>query len=329
MTQPRTAYSSGQKTVVVLLAGIVPLALGLAGVALMALWSPELPQRLAIHWNGAGEVDGYADFAGVVALLLGVTAVLAGTFTLSVVTLTDRSSPVRGRILVALGIAVSTAVTTGIVASVGLQRGGAVPESLQVGQWLLIGLGIGAVLGAIAYPLTPSFSQAPSDDDEHTDPIELSADERAVWTGVVAPGRRFVALYAAIVLLVVGSVAFGAVDQPALVVVFIVVLAVSASVLRWRVTVSRSGFTARGTLGLPVLRVPMTEVEGARVVQVGAMSEFGGWGLRFGGGRIGVILRSGEAVEVERTRGRAIVVTVDDAETAAALLNGFVARASR
>jgi ribosome biogenesis ATPase len=49
MTQPRTAYSSGQKTVVVLLAGIVPLALGLAGVALMALWSPELPQRLGVR----------------------------------------------------------------------------------------------------------------------------------------------------------------------------------------------------------------------------------------------------------------------------------------
>jgi len=330
MTQPRAAYSARQRTLVVLLAGVFPLLLSLAGVAVIAIWSADLPDRIAIHWNGSGHADGYAEFWGVAAMLVGVSILLAGTFTLMVLGPADRSSPARGRTLVAIGVAVSTALTIGIVASVGLQRGGSVPDALQIAQWLLGGLAVGAVLGAIAYPLTPAPVRTDSDDDEqHVDPIELSAEERAVWTGVAAPDRRFAVLYAAIVVVLVGAVVVGALDEPLAVAVLALVLFVSAGVLRWRVTVSRAGFTARGAFGFSVLRVPVAEVESARVVRVGAMSEFGGWGLRFGGGRIGVILRSGDAIEVSRTRGRSIVATVDDAETAAALLNGFVARASR
>ena len=57
------------------------------------------------------------------------------------------------------------------------------------------------------------------------------------------------------------------------------------------------------------------------------MAEFGGWGYRVGrGGRVGVVLRTGEALQVQRTGGRAFVVTVDDAATGAALLNTLAAR---
>ena len=327
MAQPRPAYSNRQKAAVLLLAAGVPLLLGVAGVLVVASWLPDLPERIAIHWGGE-KPDGFAGFWEIAATLLWLSVLLGGVFSLAAVGLTDASSPVRGRLLVAGGVASSTAVTVGLVATVGLQRGGAeAPVALQVGQWLLVGLVVGVVLGAVAYLVAPRFERVEPGIEPQADPIELSAEERAVWTGVAAPGRRFVALYAALVVLLIGGVAFGAVDQPVALVVVTVVLVVSASVLRWRVVVSRRGFTARGLLGLPVLRVPLAEVESARVVPVGAMSEFGGWGLRFGGGRTGVILRSGEAIEVTRTRGRAIVVTVDDAETAAALLVGFVARA--
>lgn len=43
-------------------------------------------------------------------------------------------------------------------------------------------------------------------------------------------------------------------------------------------------------------------------------------------GATGVVLRSGEAIEVQRTGGRRFVVTVDDAQTGAALLGTLVAR---
>ena len=70
------------------------------------------------------------------------------------------------------------------------------------------------------------------------------------------------------------------------------------------------------------------EVEEAVVVQVNPLREFGGWGIRTGvGGRIGVVMRGGEALEVVRTGGRRVVVTVDDAATGAALLNTLAGRA--
>ena len=60
---------------------------------------------------------------------------------------------------------------------------------------------------------------------------------------------------------------------------------------------------------------------------VSPLAEFGGWGYRVGrGGRVGVVLRTGEGLQVERSGGRSFVVTIDDAATGAALLNTLAAR---
>jgi hypothetical protein len=48
-----------------------------------------------------------------------------------------------------------------------------------------------------------------------------------------------------------------------------------------------------------------------------------------GGRRTGIVLRAGEAIEVKRTDGKTLVVTVDDALQGAALLNGLVARSHK
>ncbi|MNY73206.1 hypothetical protein D3C86_2119390 [compost metagenome] len=57
------------------------------------------------------------------------------------------------------------------------------------------------------------------------------------------------------------------------------------------------------------------------------MGEFGGWGLRLSTDRrFGVVLRSGEAIEVLRRSGKRFVVTVEDAATGAALLEALVER---
>jgi hypothetical protein len=62
---------------------------------------------------------------------------------------------------------------------------------------------------------------------------------------------------------------------------------------------------------------------------VEAIGTFGGWGLRWAGrGRIGIITRSGPALEVRRHDGSSLVITVDDAAAAAALLTARVAARS-
>ena len=89
-----------------------------------------------------------------------------------------------------------------------------------------------------------------------------------------------------------------------------------------------TGLTVRLLIRRPRIQVPLDEIIEAEVVTVRPIAEFGGWGLRIGAaGRAGVVLRSGPALQVTRTSGRAFVVTVDDAQTGAALLNTLAARA--
>lgn len=328
MSAPQPAYSSRQRAVVVVLAGIVPLLIGVSGAVVIAVWRPRLPERIAIHWGG-GAPDGFTGFWGVVAPLLGVTLLLAGVFLAAVLSLTDDAPPARGRLLVAISVGLTTALTIGIVASVGLQRDGApVPDTMRVGQWLLVGTVIGGVLGTVVYLIAPKSVQADPRDYEESDPIELSSQERAVWTGVAAPSRHFVLLYGSVTVLAVGASLFAAIREPgAIATVFVAaVLVFSTTVMRWRVTVSREGFVARGAFGIPRFRIPLAEIESVRMARVDAFSQFGGWGLRWAPGRTGIILRSGDAVEVTRRNGRALVVTVADAAAGVALLNGFLAR---
>jgi hypothetical protein len=89
--------------------------------------------------------------------------------------------------------------------------------------------------------------------------------------------------------------------------------------------VDARGVHLRSTLGIPTIMVPLAKITSADVIQVQAIAQYGGFGFRWGfNGRFGVILRSGEALEIHRDKGLSVVVTVDDATTAAALINGLV-----
>ena len=93
-----------------------------------------------------------------------------------------------------------------------------------------------------------------------------------------------------------------------------------------RVVADENGLTVRfGLLPWARRRIPLHRIAEAGHREVRAVRDFGGWGYRFRPGRTGVILRSGDALIVElTTSGREFAVTVDDARTGAAVLNGFV-----
>jgi hypothetical protein len=64
------------------------------------------------------------------------------------------------------------------------------------------------------------------------------------------------------------------------------------------------------------------------------MADFGGWGFRWvigptRKGRWGLVTRRGPGLEVFRHDGRSIVVTVDDAGTAAAVLETYAKKQGR
>jgi hypothetical protein len=95
----------------------------------------------------------------------------------------------------------------------------------------------------------------------------------------------------------------------------------------WTVRVDARGVRVRSVLGFPTIAIPLDQVTSADVIEVQALAQYGGWGIRWAlNRRIGVIVRSGEALEVHRAKGLDLVVTVSDAATAAALLNGLVKR---
>ena len=105
-------------------------------------------------------------------------------------------------------------------------------------------------------------------------------------------------------------------------------LALVAAMFSWVVRVDGAGLSIRSALGVPRTRIPLDEMVQARATTVQCLAEFGGWGWRTAmDGRTGILLRSGEALEVTRTGGGVFLVTVEDAETAAALLNTLADRA--
>lgn len=87
------------------------------------------------------------------------------------------------------------------------------------------------------------------------------------------------------------------------------------------VTVSPSGVTAASTL-LPLLRrrLPLGRIENA-TARWTRPTEIGGWGYRWNPGLSAVSLREGDALWITRIDQAQFVITIDDAETAAVLIN--------
>ena len=163
-----------------------------------------------------------------------------------------------------------------------------------------------------------------------TPPLPVAPGELVVWVG----HARFATW---VIILLCGVVAVATA-----VVVFVIALRGASGRSRscrscwllsvlgtssWRVRVDADGLTVRPTLGWPLYRVALADVASAATTTVVPLGEFGGFGLRWGlGRRLGIITRGGEALEVQRRDGRALVVTVDDAATAAGLLTALAAR---
>ncbi|SDN39843.1 hypothetical protein [Geodermatophilus sp. DSM 45219] len=153
--------------------------------------------------------------------------------------------------------------------------------------------------------------------------IDLPAGGRAVWTRVVVAAPIAVGALGAAGLGAALTVTAGAAaGAPALLVAAALAVGTSA-----RVTVDATGLTAHpGLVRRPRLHVPLDRVASARRTDVRA-TEMGGWGVRMRGERTALLLRGGEALELDLGDGSRFLVTVDDAATAAALVNTLAERA--
>lgn len=316
---------------------IAPFAILVAAVALQLAWLADVPAEVALHWGPSGEADGFGPAWAAPAIL---AAAALGVILLSAALLTASTRPhlaaragaaIGTRVVAVASLFVVTLLAVLTTVSFFQQRGltdaAAAPG---VGGVLLASLAIAAVLAVGGWLLLPTPAPRSSDPAAlSTSPLPLRAGERVVWIGRARYSTRTVLLLGATLILVAGVAVFAIALAGAWFVAIAPVLVAAglATTADWRVRVDERGLTVRGMLGWPVFRVPAGQVASAAAIDLVPLAEFGGYGIRWGTGRrVGIVLRAGEALEVRCHDGRGLVVTVDDAATAAALLTA-VARA--
>jgi hypothetical protein len=319
---------------IALVAVILPFALAILGVALQLAWLPELPQTIATHWGFGGEPDAFGP-AWSMPLLLGILGVLIpGLFGVVLARTVRPDGPTATQKLLAVAslfavTLLSIVVTASIAIQRGLPVGSSSPTILPV---LGIALGAALLLAGIAWFFLPRATAGASLRDGAPPPLSVAPGELVVWVGHARFSTWVMIALCAVIAVATAIVAFViALRGPwPLAIVPVVLLVAVLGTASWRVRVDADGLTVRPVLGWPLYRVALSEVATAATTTVVPLGEFGGFGIRWGlGRRLGIITRGGEALEVLRRDGRALVVTVDDAATAAGLLTALAARSAK
>jgi hypothetical protein len=309
---------------------IAPLIL--VGIALAVSFplAAQLPARVVVHWDLTGRPNGYGSPfqfpIGLASVCLPLIAIFGGA-----VVLISHRGPLTplAKLLAVTSIWVTLIVSVTFLGSLLDKNAGA-----DIGAMLGLGFAAATIVAAGAwFVLPPGVRGVGGSVRPAVVPVTLAQGERASWirTASLPVGMIWVIVGICVVIAAVTIVSTVATNGQYwwLSFVPVVVLLIALSNFAWTVRVDARGVNIRSVLGFPVVHVPLDQVTSADVIDVQAIAQYGGWGIRFAlNGRIGVIVRSGEALEVHRRKGLDIVVTVDDATSAAALLNGLVERSS-
>ncbi|WP_125098980.1 DUF1648 domain-containing protein [Leucobacter chromiireducens] len=315
---------------------IVPLGITALAAALLLVWLPRLPDPAATHWSGMHGPDGFGPpwtFAALSAGI-GVPLVLLLWFA-SVGSASGRKRRLPrwsgfNRLLAALSAGTTVMLQFFLVAGAVIQLDVADARLAPPLGWAgLLGIALLPLGGALAWAVQPAVTV----DERDTQParaMELGISERAVWYRTARSSAAFVGvLLGATACLWGGGIWLLSDGRPEAWILLgvgaLIAVLIPATTV-FRVRVDAAGLTARSALGWPVLRVPLAEVGHASAESIQPLADFGGWGIRWAPGRTGVVLRAGSGIVVTRHDGRIFAVTVDDADTAAALLTGLAAR---
>ncbi|MCL2594854.1 MAG: DUF1648 domain-containing protein [Promicromonosporaceae bacterium] len=292
-------------------------------------WRDDLPNPIAQGWgtDGPNRFGSFGAFVGItlgvsagVALLLGVLCWLLGR------------EAITRRFFVGSIIWESIFASGLMLLLLAAQRGLSDAADASMNGWWIAALVVGPLLLAvIAGLLVPGDARQAATEPVPSDAprLTLSADERAVWLGQARPGRFVFILLGVVIVgligLAIGLRLWGLLGAP------VGLLGLVAGLSAINVRVDAKGLTVRGILGAPRVQIPADEIVRAAAIDLTNPLQYGGWGWRLNwrDGEVGtaIITRRGEALHVERTGGRGLVITVSDATTAAALLNTMADRA--
>jgi hypothetical protein len=288
--------------VVVLLIGLIPLALA---------WG-HVPDPIASHWGLSGSPDGHLPRSAQPLLMVGLILVALLTTSLFRVE-GEPTAEAFGMVGLMGGLGVAL---NGLVAHLNWD----VPtwEAARAFQLWHIGVvlvgafaggPIGFVLGRRWYPTrTASAADGPV--------IDVGPGERVAWVGRAAVRWPLFLLIGAVVTYI-------AIPGWGIWLAGLFVL-LALGMMQVEANVGNDGLVVR-LGGIPVRRISLDRVSSARAIDL-EPAEWGGWGWRASPNGTAIVLRRGDALELTFLGGRRFAVTVDDAATGAALLNGLVAR---
>ncbi len=328
-TRPAGSVLPAHRVATTLGALVAPLVVLGVAVALALSWRDRLPDPVASRWGRADTVTGTSSLTGVLVAMATPTAAIALAAWL-VGMLLGRTAAIR-RVVAGFATGLAVFVCGLVVASLAGQRGLTdAHRAAPLGAWPAVAVVAALVLGLLVAAAMPGDSPLPATGRVPAEAprARLAGTAGASWTGVAAFGHMTPVLVIG-VLVVAGVGALSRSAWPTILVAATLAL-VAVMMWRWTVTVDDRGVVARTVLPWPTVVVPLDEVESADVTTVDPVRDFGGWGYRLGrGGRNGIVLRAGEALVVHRSGARRLVVTVDDAQRGAALLNTLVERSRR
>lgn len=296
--------------------GVTALA-SLAYLVVLLLKGADLPATMATHFGLSGVADGFMRTP--TALLFQAVAVIGVPAALLIVFGVGQWWRGEGaRLLSALITGLSTGLTTLFVIitlrHVGVEDPTTITLDLTSGA---VALGVGAIAAVLAgLVLPPALPRPPS---TPVAPLKIAPSDRVSWFGAAHTSRAALIVLACAVLALAGAAIATSIAWLWLLVLVMVLLVLAMT--RFTVTIDARGVAWRSALGFPRGTVALSDVVSTSVIDVNP-GDFGGYGLRLLPGRLGIITRSGRALRVERSSG-ALVVTVDDAETAAGVLEGL------
>lgn len=332
LTDEQRASLRRAKAAAVIVGVALPVAAAFTAAIVLITWLPLTPDPVATHWSGS-EPDGFTSAGGNIFLVAGMSAGLGLLMGGIAVFGSGRGSIAvwssMNRFIAAVGLSVSLLIALLGVFSTHMQLGltdARLAGSVNGALGLAAGISIGA--GVLGYFVQPKVYIA-GGEDAPTSAIALTATERAVWVGKIRPSRGLaIVLAVTLVSLLVGAfTAWKVAPEPAvlwiLVGLVVLIAALSACTLWFRVRIDATGLEARSFAGWPVFRVPAAEVAHVAAGHINPMADFGGWGMRWAPGRFGLVMRTGEGVVVTRQDGRVFAMTIDDSATAAGLLKSY------
>lgn len=302
---------------------VLPAALVVLALLPLVLFEARMPDPLASHWGPRGNPNGAMSQSR----LLFFVAVFACGAALVMCLSVFRRHAGRGEVtgLMAVGgftgglvAALSWATTKANLDALSWQQAG----HLDIGQ-IMVPVGMAIALAALAARFSRALETASPVDAGNLPSAGLAPGARAMWIGTA---RSAWGAPLAIILLAIGVITHQWM-RPLGFIHFVIGLAllVFTSI---RVTVDRNGVRiAYGLLHWPVQRIALAEIRQGSMLQVKPL-EWGGWGYR--GSlklmrRAAIVLRSGQGMRLELEGDRTLVITVDDAEQGAGVLNDLIA----